>query len=153
MSQTLDALQDARDAAGRQAWRAAFAAYSEADPGALTGEDHELFGEAAWWSGKLEQAIAHREQAYALYSAENDRLGAARLALVLSWDNEARGAFAVARGWLANAERLLENAPEAPEHAQLALLQAIGALFGGDLHPCRGTVRRGLRAGDAGRQP
>jgi class 3 adenylate cyclase len=133
MSQTLDALQDARDAAGRQAWRAAFAAYSEVDSGALTGEDHELFGEAAWWSGKLEQAIAHRERAYSLYSAENDRLGAARLALVLSWDNEARGAFAVARGWLANAERLLENAPEAPEHAQLALLHAIGALFGGDL--------------------
>ena len=33
----------------------------------------------------------------------------------------------------ANADRLLENEAEAPEHAQLALMQAIGALFGGDL--------------------
>ena len=133
MSQVLDSLEDARAASERQAWRAAFAAYSEVEQAELTAADFERFGEAAWWSGKLEEAIAHREQAYAGYASANDKLGSARLALTLFWDNESRGAFSVAGGWLANAERLLQNEPEAPEHAQLALMQAIGALFAGDL--------------------
>ena len=133
MSQVLDSLADARAAAARQSWRAAFAAYSDVDADVLTAADRESFGEAAWWSGKIDEAIAHRERAYALYTAEKDKLGAARVALTLSWDHESRGAFAVARGWLANADRLLENEPEAPEHAQLALSHAVGALFGGDL--------------------
>jgi class 3 adenylate cyclase len=51
------------------------------------------------------------------------------MALTLSWDNEARGSFAVAGGWLANAERLLKDLPEAPEHGRLLLVHAMTALF------------------------
>jgi class 3 adenylate cyclase len=56
------------------------------------------------------------------------------MALTLSWDNEARGSFAVAGGWLANAERLLKDLPEAPEHGRLLLVHAMTAMFAeGDL--------------------
>jgi class 3 adenylate cyclase len=126
-------LDDARAAASRQAWRAAYTAYSDVDED-LGAADLESYGEAAWWSGRLDEAIAHRERAYAAYTAGGDTLGAARMALTLSWDHEGRGAFAVAGGWLANAERLLADQPEAPEHARLLLIQAITALFAeGDL--------------------
>ncbi|HEX4745853.1 MAG TPA: adenylate/guanylate cyclase domain-containing protein [Gaiellaceae bacterium] len=128
MSQVMDALEDARAAAGRQAWRAAYEAYSKVD-GGLGAADLESYGEAAWWSGKLDEAISRREDAYAAYTAAGDVLGAARMALTLSWDYEGRGAFAVASGWLANAERLLADQPESPEHARFLMIKAITALF------------------------
>ena len=134
MSQVTDSLEVARSAAARQAWRAAHTAYAEVDAGELGARDFESFGEAAWWSGKLDDAISLRERAYALYTADRDTLGAARMALTLAWDYEGRGSFAVASGWLANAERLLDGVPEAPEHARLLLMHAISALFAeGDL--------------------
>jgi class 3 adenylate cyclase len=134
MTELMAPLDDARAAAARQAWRAAYAAYAEAESQALTAEDLESYGEAAWWSGKLEEAIAHRERAYAAYAAEDDDLSAARVALALCWDYEGRGSFAIAGGWLASAERLLADLPESPEHGRLGLIHALAALFAeGDL--------------------
>ncbi len=129
MSQVLDALEEARAAAARQSWRAAYSAYLEAPEAELTPSDLESYGEAAWWSGKLDEAISLRERAYSGYTAAGDLLGAARMALALSWDYEGRGAFAIAGGWLANAERLLSDLPEAPEHGRLLLIHGITALF------------------------
>ena len=133
MSQVVDTLDEARDAAGRQAWRAAFAAYSEVDPPKLTAEDLERYGEAAWWSGKLDEAIAHREAAYRGYVAAGDQRGAARTALTLSWDHGGRGAFAVSAGWLKSAERILAELPVAPEHGFLGLVHALTAMFAEEL--------------------
>jgi class 3 adenylate cyclase len=133
VSQVIDTLEDARAAAGRQAWRAAFAAYGEVDAERFEATDLEAFGEAAWWSGKLDDAIALRERAYSAYAEAGDKRGAARIALTLSWDQTNRGAFAIAGGWLANSERLLDGLPESPEHAQLQLTQALMVLFAGEL--------------------
>jgi class 3 adenylate cyclase len=129
MSQVVDALTEARAAAERQAWRSAYGTYSGVADAELAPSDLENYGEAAWWSGKLDDAIALRERAYTAYTAANDELGAARMALTLSWDNEARGSFAVAGGWLASAERLLGDLPEAPEHGRLILVHALTAMF------------------------
>src|SRR6266540_2027853 len=104
MSQVVDALAEARSAADRQAWRAAYGAFTAAEEAELTPSDLENYGEAAWWSGKLDEAIALRERAYAAYTADGDTLGAARLALTLCWDYEGRGSFAVSSGWKASAE-------------------------------------------------
>lgn len=133
MSQILDSLDEARAAAGRQAWRAAYAAYGDADAGALTASDLESFGEAAWWSGKIDEAIRHREKSFAAYSSDGDARSAARLALTLAWDYEGKGSFAVSNGWFANAERLLDDVDEAPEHAHLLLTKALGAMMQGEL--------------------
>jgi class 3 adenylate cyclase len=134
MAQALDRLEEARAAAADGRWRAAYGSYEELDDTRLEAADLETYGESAWWSGKLERAIALRERAYASYTAAGDTLGAARMALTLSWDYEGRGAFAVAGGWLATAERLLEGQPEAPEHARLSLVHAMTVMFAqGDL--------------------
>ena len=134
MSQVADALEEARAAAARQSWRAAYGAYGGVEDSGLTASDLESFGEAAWWSGKLDEAIARRERAFAAYTADGNKLGAARMALTLAWDNEGRGAFAVAGGWMATAERLLADEPEAREHARLELVHALTVLFAeGDL--------------------
>ncbi len=133
MSQILDSLDDARAAAARQAWRAAYSAYLEAGAAALTASDLESFGEAAWWSGKIDEAIRHREKSFAAYSSDGDARSAARLALTLAWDYEGKGSFAVSHGWFANAERLLDGVDEAPEHAHLLLTKALGAMMQGEL--------------------
>lgn len=134
MSQVVDALETARAAAERHQWREAYDAFAAAEEAAVGANDLETFGEAAWWRGKLDEAIALRERAYAAYTAAGDETGAARVALTLSWDHEGRGAFAVSQGWFANAERLLDGRPESPEHSRLLLTGALTAMFAeGDL--------------------
>ena len=123
------AVDVARNAAERHSWREAYDAYTGSDDSGLTPDDQEQFADAAWWTGKIDEAIGLRERSYAGFSAAGDRLGAARLALTLSWDHLNRGAFAVSRGWFANAERLLEGQPEAREHGFLALSRGITTLF------------------------
>ena len=149
----LEVVDTARRAAGRHSWREAYEAYSGADELDLTPEDLERYADAAWWTGRLEQAIALRERSYAGFSAAGDRLGAARLALTLSWDQMNRGAFAVSRGWFANAERLLDGLPEAAEHGYLALSRGVTALLAeGDVDRAVPELERAhdiaCRAGD-----
>src|SRR5262245_44665370 len=147
MSSVVD---EARKATGRHSWRQAYEAYSGADESDLTPEDLEQFADAAWWTGKIDEAIGLRERAYAGFSASGDTLGAARLALTLSWDHSGRSEFAVASGWLANAERLLEGQPESAEHGYLMLTRAINAMFGGvDL---KGAVESFRLAHELGRR-
>jgi class 3 adenylate cyclase len=130
VSQVIDSpLDEARAAAGRQAWRAAYAAFGDVDATEFSAADLENYGEAAWWSGKIEEAIRHRERAFAAYTSAGDTLGAARMALTLGWDYEGRGSFAVAGGWIASAERLLAGLPKAPEHGRLTLTHALTAMF------------------------
>jgi class 3 adenylate cyclase len=131
VSTVADALQTARVAHARHAWREAFDAFSDVDQQDLTPADLEGFAEAAWWTGKIEPAIDLRERAYAGFAAAGDKETAARLALTISWDHVGRGAFAVANGWFANADRLLAEEPDSPVHAFLTLTRAVSALFGG----------------------
>src|SRR5215211_4702437 len=129
MAQAVHSLDDARNAAARQQWRRAYEAFSAIEPAELTPTDVECFAEAAWWMGKLDQAIGLREDAYARFSSTGERLKAARVALKLSDDYAGRGAFAVAQGWFANGERLLDAEPECAEHGVLALARAAKYMF------------------------
>jgi len=93
--------------------------------GVLSGEDLEGLAQAAWWSGRLEDAIAAGERAYAAYTTEEDRVGAARAALTLAKDNYTKHAAAVGAGWLARAERLLAESTESVVHGYLARPRAV----------------------------
>jgi len=153
MSQVIDSLDAARDAAARQLWRTSYEAFSSLDRSTLTPADFELFGDAAWWSGKLEEAIKQRERAYAGFSGAGDKQAAARVALTLSWDHEGRGAYAVSQGWFATAVRLLEGLPESIEHGRVVLTQALtAAMAEGDLPKAIDlfdeTIEVGKRVGD-----
>jgi class 3 adenylate cyclase len=134
MSQVIDSLQTAREAAGRNAWREAYDAYSTVDAQDLPPRDLERFADSAWWTGRLDEAINLRERSYAGFASGGEKPRAARVALTLSWDHSGRGAFSVSHGWFANAERLLEGQRESVEHGLLALTRAVNALFAeGDL--------------------
>jgi class 3 adenylate cyclase len=134
MSHVVDSLDAAREAAPRHHWREAYEGYAAASGDALTPEDLERYAEAAWWMGNRNDAVGLRQRSYTAYLAEGDKLLAARIAITLFWDHMSNGAFAVARGWLAKAERLLEALPESPVHGYLVVSRAFGMLFG-DLGP------------------
>ncbi|HSL65490.1 MAG TPA: adenylate/guanylate cyclase domain-containing protein [Gaiellaceae bacterium] len=131
MSQLLTPLDDARAAAERRAWREAYDLYTRVEGASPEAADLERFGEAAFWVGRLEEAVALRERAYAGYASAGAKVDASRLALTLSWDHVGRGEFAVAHGWFANAERLLEGQPDTVEHARLTLTRGFNMLFAG----------------------
>ena len=78
-----------------------FVSYTSADRAELTAGDLERFADSAWWTGRLDEAIALRERAYAAFGDAGDKRGAARLALLLTWDYLGRGAYAVSEGWFA----------------------------------------------------
>jgi class 3 adenylate cyclase len=129
VSQTLAPLDAARNAVERLAWREAYGTYSGVGSKDLDATDLEGFAESAWWTGRLDEAIGLRERAHTRYAECGDKLGAARVALALSWDYEGRGAFSVSRGWFATAERLLDGLPEAPEHGRLLLSRGVTTLY------------------------
>ena len=60
------------------------------------------------------------------------------MAITLNWDHVGRKAWAVAGGWLGNAERLLADQPEASEHGFLALTRGVSEILGG------GNIEQGL---------
>ena len=129
-----DSLEAGRDAARRHAWREAYELLRGADDGrSLTAEDLGQLGDAAWWTGRLDEAITLRERAYSAYVEAGSPSRAAALAVTLSMDQMTRGAPAVSSGWLARAERLLAGEPDGVEHGYVALVRGIGAFENGDL--------------------
>ena len=129
-----NALEAGRDAARRHAWRDAYELLRSADEGGeLTADDLQDVAEAAWWTGRLEEAIALRERASTAFVEAGQPRQAALLAIQLAGDYDNRSAMAVAGGWLARAERLLRDQDEGVEHGHLALARGIAALGMGEL--------------------
>lgn len=89
------------------------------DPEALDG-----LGRALWWQGRTADAIERRKEAYALFRRRGNMRRAARIAIWLAHEYAAQGNGAVARGWLARAERICADLPPGPEHGWLALARA-----------------------------
>jgi class 3 adenylate cyclase len=139
MSQVLDdSLEAGREAARKRAWRDAYELLQKADTDGLLGAaDLEHLGEAAWWTGRLEEALEFRERAYAAYVEVGDPRRAALLAMTISGDHAKKGAVSVASGWLSRATRLLADEPEGIEHGHLALAHGTAAVMMGELKPAQ----------------
>ena len=91
-----DSLEAGREAAQRRAWRDAYDLLKDADEaGRLAAEDLESFGEAAWWTGRLDEAIGLRERAYAAFVAAGEPRRAAMMTVSLAMDYGLRGALSV----------------------------------------------------------
>ena len=133
MSQVLDdSLAAGREAAARGAWREAYdlLAPSSATLGA---DDLVALAEAAFWTGRLDEAIHTRERAYTAYLDAGDEENAASLALWISRDYFGKADLSISGGWFSKAERLLEGKEESPAHGLLAIAQAMNAVMSGAL--------------------
>ncbi len=109
----MTSLQDGRDALGRRSWTEARAAFLAAVGDAASAEAHEGLATAASWLDDGDAAIGEYEEAFRLYRDTGDDLGAARVAVWAAMAvHDFRGQVAVARGWLARAQRLASEHPD-----------------------------------------
>ena len=129
-----DSLEAGREAARRHAWRDAYDLLRSADEnGALAADDLESLGDAAWWTGRLDEAIGLRERAYAAFVEAGEPRRAAMVTVPLAMDYGLRGALSVATGWISRGERLLAEEPEGVEHGRLSLMRGTTSLDLGEL--------------------
>jgi class 3 adenylate cyclase len=134
MSQVLDdSLAAGRDAAQRRAWREAYELFRGVEDDRLTPEDVESLADAAWWTGRLDEALGLRERAFAAFVDAGEPKRAAMLAMLLAMDYSLRGALSVTGGWIARGERLLADEPEGIEHGHLAFGRGAHAIDLGEL--------------------
>jgi class 3 adenylate cyclase len=147
-----DPIAAGRDAVRRRAWNEAYELLSgvEAELGAA---DLEQLADAAFWTTRLDEALALRERAHKAYLDEGRKLEAAGIAVRLTLDYMMKAALPLANGWLAKADRLLGEELEAREHGQSALARAMLAelegRFNDQLAQAERAFELGRRFGDA----
>ncbi len=129
---TSEHLQAGRDAAQRYAWSEVVESLGQAVASgeAPTAQDLEVLGEAAWWTGSLEDSISARERAYSAYLSSGEKRRATVVAIALAKDYFAKGSGAVGKAWMQRAERLLEDIDECAEHGWMARMRSVFALEG-----------------------
>jgi class 3 adenylate cyclase len=143
MSQVLDdSLAAGREAAQRRAWREAYDLLHSVNDDRLTPGDIENLADAAWWTGRLDEAIELRERGFAASVDAGEPRRAAMLAVLLAMDYGLRGALSVAGGWIARGERLLADEPESIEHGHLAFARGAHAIDLGDLELAKERFER-----------
>ena len=144
-------LEQARAAAQRGAWHDAHQRFAGLDPSRLGPDDLEAMADAAWWTSRLDQAIAVRQRAYAGFAEAGENRKAAHAAWFLSFDYRWKGDTSVASGWLKRAERLLVTEPECLEHGFLALTHAGAARDRGELDKAAALAEGALELGERAR--
>ena len=119
------------DAMRRHAWDEAFHAFTEVDRArGLAPQELQILAEAAWWTGRPDDAEAALKRAFAGHSKAGDHAAAAMVAIRLGERAFRQGALPVSQGWMAQAERLLEDLPESAAHAWFSFMRAAEALLG-----------------------
>lgn len=126
--------EQGRAALARHAWVEALEKLTEADAtGQLEPAQIDLLAEAAWWNGRLEQAIELRERAYGAANRAGQLEVAATVAIKLAADNVYRSSDALAGAWLQRAERILAGVEENAAHGWLAAITAFRAAITGNV--------------------
>jgi len=107
----VQALARARRSFDLRAWGDSYRLLEAADREApLDPEDLERLATAAYLMGKDDESETFRARAHQTFLDRGDREGAARSAFWLAFGLLQRGAMAPASGWLARAERILDEA-------------------------------------------
>ncbi len=115
-------LASGEEALRSREWETARGAVEVALQSGESAEANDGLGLALWWLRDVDAAIAHRERAYAAFRKRGDLARAVRIALWLATEYlEAVGNEPASRGWLARAERMLEDRPEGSVHGWFAL--------------------------------
>jgi DNA-binding CsgD family transcriptional regulator len=122
------AVVDGSLAAGREAfqhhhWHEAVELLVEADHRQLlVADDRLLLAEALMWSNRHPESFTAKERAYQAYLRSGDETRAGYVAVLLTIHHANRHEMAVASGWLAKAQKLLEREPDSREYGYLTFV-------------------------------
>jgi tetratricopeptide (TPR) repeat protein len=142
-------VERAYSAVARGDWEQAFDLLVAADTdGVLTPAELPVLGEVAYAAGHLEVTIEAWERAHAACLQAGDQVAAAgaaaRVAMHLLFDT---ALLAPVRGWLARAQRLLDDRGATPAHAWCAVVCAYERMLSGDLPGARRWARQAIEVG------
>ena len=144
-----DVAARAHQSASRGDWGAAFELFMALEAGgSLDPADLRVLADVAYAAGHLDVTITAWERVYATCLASGDRVAAggaaARVAMHLLFDS---ALMAPVRGWLTQAERLLDGEADSPAHAWHAVVRAYERLLRGDLDDARRWAERAVEVG------
>jgi DNA-binding CsgD family transcriptional regulator len=144
-----------RAAAQHGAWFEAFTALSTVDQQSpLDVQDLELLAIAAYLLGRVDQSLSVLQRAHQLHLSAGEVHKAVRCAFWIGFQLSSRGDFAQAGGWLARANRLLDEEPgECVEHAYVLLPIAFKHVVSGELAQCRELAARVIDIARRFREP
>ncbi|MEO8292052.1 MAG: LuxR C-terminal-related transcriptional regulator [Actinomycetota bacterium] len=145
-----DTLDAGRGSFARQAWGDAFANLSAADDGSLLApEDLERLAIAAHMTGRDLERAELWERAHQGFLAAGDTRRAVRCAFSLAMGLFDRGEFARGGGWLARAQRLLDDKKkDCVEQGFLLLPGALQSLAQGDAAGAYATFGQVVKIAD-----
>ena len=138
-----------RDAYARRAWAEAFDALSQASAAApLEPDDAERLAWSALLSGGGETAFAAFERLYEIRLAAGEGLRAARAAFWLGMRLMSLGQTARGSGWLARAQRLVDDNPDCVECGYMRLPLAFRFAVAGDHAAARTAAAEAIEIAD-----
>lgn len=150
----VDGLRQAREAYERRDWLAAYDVLNDVAPADLGADDFARLATAAHLLGRRNDAVLAMQRAYQAHVTAGEVLEAVRCGFWLSMVLGQAGEGAVAGGWAARAERLLEDVHgDVVERGYLRARQMFAALgegrFGDVLGHAEAITDYGRRYGDA----
>jgi DNA-binding CsgD family transcriptional regulator len=105
----VDDLHRAREAYERREWVAAYRVLSDLDNADLRADDFTALATTAYLLGRHNDCIQALQRAYQAHLDQGEPLGAVRAAYSLTFTLWFGGEIAIGSGWLARAERLLDE--------------------------------------------
>jgi class 3 adenylate cyclase len=147
MTETADRLEQARAALEGKDWPRAYELMTELDrTERLAAEDLNGLADAAWWTGRMDEAIEAQTRAYAARLERGEQRAAALSALRLARDHELKRS-GLQGAWLARAERLLADDEDCPEQGYLERFRSRLALAAGDFDAAIAHAERVIEIG------
>jgi DNA-binding NarL/FixJ family response regulator/tetratricopeptide (TPR) repeat protein len=130
----VDDLHRAREAYERREWVSAYRTLADLDESALTAGDFAALATTAYLLGQRNDCIQALQRAYKASVDDGDVLGAVRSALWLATVLFEGGEGAIGSGWVARAQRLLDEVEgEVVERGYLLQMQTFGQIMKGEL--------------------
>jgi DNA-binding NarL/FixJ family response regulator len=130
----VDELIEARDAYERREWLVAYRALSDLDAGNLRADDFEALATTAYLLGRRNDCVQALQRAFQTNVDEGDDLAASRTAFRLALVLITGGEPAVASGWAARGERIIDDYDGGiVERGYLRMYETFRNLFTGDL--------------------
>jgi DNA-binding CsgD family transcriptional regulator len=112
-------------------WAAALTGWRDVDPDTLGGDDLMRLGTACWLSGRYDDCVGALQRVFQIRSEAGEAAGSARAAVLLAMTSALAGQHAVAGGWEARVDRILDelgqDVVEQGYRAMLQMFRHIGA--------------------------
>lgn len=144
----VDDLVQARTDYEQGDWSAALDIWSGVEPAGMRADDLHDAGVAAYLLGRRDASVDYEQRAFAACQEAGDLTGAIRCCFHLAMVFGTSGEAALARGWTARADRILDDLTDgAVERGYVSVLHMYGHLDAGDLPAASAAAAHATAAG------